>query len=102
MAQPTSRRYAAFFCACCCALTFAHRTRCAAAILFRAARLTRRAGFDFWAGIALGFIFPCAQRCFNSRDSYGLVLIQGGLRLHAAPQRTHDGTLFLRKLHLGL
>jgi len=50
----------------CWALTFAHRARCAAAILFRAARLIRRTGFDALAR----FIFPCAQRCFSSRDSF--------------------------------
>jgi len=56
--------------ACRWALILAHRVRCAAAILFRAARLIRRAGL--WAGsaFALGFIFPCAQRCFSSRDIF--------------------------------
>ena len=50
----------------CWALTLAHRARCAAAILFRAARLILRTGFDDVAS----FIFPCAQRCFSSRDSF--------------------------------
>ena len=36
----------------CWALTFAHRARCAAAILFRAAWLILRAGLAAWAGFA--------------------------------------------------
>jgi len=36
------------FCAYCCALTFAHRARCAAAIFLRAARLILRTGLDAW------------------------------------------------------
>ncbi len=48
------------------AFTFAHRARCAAAIFFRAARLILRTGLDALAG----FILPCAQRCFISRDIF--------------------------------
>ena len=62
--------YTAFLCAC-FPFTFAHRARCAAAIFFRAALLIRRAGLEARPGLAcaLGFIFPCAQRVFSSRDS---------------------------------
>ena len=62
--------YTAFLCAC-FPFTFAHRARCAAAIFFRAALLIRRAGLEARSGLAcaLGFIFPCAQRVFSSRDS---------------------------------
>jgi hypothetical protein len=57
------RPYVALFC---CAFCLAHRARCAAAIFLRAARLILRPGL---AALAR-FIFPCAQRCFSSRDSF--------------------------------
>ena len=33
-------------------------------------RHPHRSGSAFYAFFALGFIFPCAQRCFSSRDSF--------------------------------
>lgn len=50
----------------------AHRARCAAAIRARPARLIRRGEREMAWDRALvpGFIFPCAQRCFSSRDSF--------------------------------
>src|SRR5271169_487639 len=61
--DPPPETYAALFG---CAFCLAQRARCAAAIFLRAARLIRRAGLDALAR----FIFPCAQRCFSSRDSF--------------------------------
>ena len=46
-------RYADFVCACRWAFTFAHRALCAAAILFRAARLILRNGLDALACLAV-------------------------------------------------
>jgi len=68
----THADWATFFSAYCWALTFAHRARWAAAIFRRAALLMRRAGLEAREGLAfdLGFILPCAQRCFVSRDIF--------------------------------
>jgi len=77
-----------FFSGCYWALIFAHRARCAAAIFFRAARLIRLTGLEAWAGFAfaLGFILPCAQRCFISRDIFlrAAALIRPRLRTFRA------------------
>jgi hypothetical protein len=63
--------YATWACGC-CARARAHRARCAAAIRARPARLMRRGDRDTGPArlFVPGFIFPCAQRCFKSRDSF--------------------------------
>ncbi len=58
----------------CWAFIFAQWARCAAAILFRAARLILRTGFDALAR----FIFPCAQRCFEELRRDDLRLANAG------------------------
>ena len=51
-APPFETFYAELFCVCFCALAFAQRARCAAAILFRAARLILRTGLETLARLA--------------------------------------------------
>lgn len=66
-----SELYATCRCGC-CARTLAHRARCAAAIRARPARLMRRGDLEtgFERALVPDLIFPCAQRCLSSRDSF--------------------------------
>jgi hypothetical protein len=64
---------AAFFF--CCARTLAHRARCAAAILFRAAWLMVRVGGDAFAPLAFAHRVLCASAILSRASSESFLLV---------------------------